>query len=146
MAMPIISERVVNIDNKSGSPTDYTALLVGGMDKLGEMTYPAQDVTGAADVAPVRKATGFKVPSNFTLQFEADVGGTPDPVDDFVENATANNPRTVLATFNTTTLSWTATGEANIIRSTVIAEPGENGVTLVEVEFEPTGVWTPSLS
>lgn len=144
MTVATISERALLIDDDAGAAQTYPC--VGGFGTLGEMAYSTGEVTCATDTRPQRKLTGYAIPSNFTLTFEADVGGSPDPVQDFYVAPTTSAPRTVKLTWNTTGTTWYFQIEANIIRSRIITEPGEDGITRVEVEFEPTGSETISYS
>lgn len=142
MTVATISERTLTIDDKTGSGQNYSALLVGGLGDLGKIVDAIQDVTGATDTRPQKKYTDFADNQPFTLQFEADVGGSPDPVDDFYISRRTGNPRTVSMTWNTTGTTWTWACECYIADSKPITEPGEGGVTLIEVTFQPTGTET----
>lgn len=144
MANPIITERVLTIDNKSGTPTAFTSVLVGGFDALAGKVFPTQDVTGAADANPVKKRTGFVEFSNFKLVFEVNPGGSPDVADDLLVNGhlPAGTTRTVKGTFNTTGLTWSFQIEANLLSVRPKVEPGANGITLIETEWECTGAQT----
>lgn len=139
MTVATISERTLEIDDKAGSLTDYSAQLVGGLDALGSVADAIKELTNATDTRPQRLPTGFATPANFRLRFKADVGGSPDPIDDFYKNYSANAPRTVKLTLNTTSVTWSFQIECYISDRKLVVEPGEDGITLVEVEFTPTG-------
>ena len=72
MGYPIITERRLDIDNKSGSLTNYTSMLVGGFDALAKKMMPTQDLTNATQANPEKTRTGFAEFGNFKLTFKAD--------------------------------------------------------------------------
>lgn len=133
--MSDLAERKIEIDNESGALTDWSAIQVGGMGDLNKMVFPAQDLTGAAMTRPRKKQTGYGAAQNFTLQFEK----TDASYAAFRTGAEASNPRTVRQTSRTTGTDQVFQVECNIVSSRMITETGENGIDIIEVEFEPTG-------
>lgn len=130
-----LSDRVITIDNASGTPTDYSALVVGGAGDFGGIDFASQDLTGPSATRPRKSLTGFVTNKTFTLTFEF----TAAIKTAFYDGAATSQPRTCLLTWAASD-SWS--GEANIIGVKVNTEPGENGITTVDVTFEPTGTET----
>lgn len=128
-----LADRQLLIDDEDGNPLDVSLLLVGGMGDLGKMSYPAQDLTGAAHTRPKRRHTGFGAAEGFTLQFDK----TAATLAAFYgAGATANNPRMVSVDRGD---GDEFEVEANIVSSRIITEAAENAVDVIEVQFETTG-------
>lgn len=144
MGIPIITERRLDIDDKVGSLTNFTSMLVGGFDALAGKVMPTQDLTNATNANPDKVRTGFTEFKSFKLQFRVNIGGSPDVADQLWKNMhlPAGTTRTVKGTFNTTGLTWSFTIEANIISVQPIQDPADKAITLLEVEFECTGAST----
>jgi len=130
-----LSDRVIEIDNASASLTDWSALVVGGTGDMGGREFSVQDLTGPAATRARKSLTGFIINKPFTLVFEM----TAAVKTAFYDGATTNNPRTCKITYGSSD-DWSC--EANITNSQPKVEPGENGITLLEVTFDPTGTET----
>ena len=129
------SGRTYSIDNAAGTPTVYTTLIVGEPAGIGKVEALLSDVTGPADVANKLLPAGFYDGGEFTVTFQADVGGTPDPTADF--HADMSGSRSFAVTFVT---GWTAAFEAYIKTADPKLAPKE--VNLLAVTFAVTGVVT----
>lgn len=128
-----LADRALLIDDEDGAPLDVSLLLVGGLGDLGKMSYPTQDLTGAAHTRPKRKHTGYGAAEGFTLQIEK----TAATLAAFYgAGATANNPRTVSLDRGD---GDEFEIEANIVNTRIITEAAENAVDVLEIEFETTG-------
>ena len=130
-----LAARTLYVDDASGSPLDVGALVIGGAGDLGGMDLAQQDLTGPVAVRPRRKLTGFITNKPFSLEFEY----TAAIKAAFYNGVTANNPRTV-------TMTWAASDsyavECNITGTQPKTEPGENAITSLVVDFDPTGAET----
>lgn len=126
-----VSTRVVSIDNASGSLTDYSAVIVGATGDFGGKSIATQDLTGPAATRPRKKVTGYAELKNFTLTFEY----TSAIKTAFYNGAETSNPRTCKLLLDTGDYFQV---EANIVDVKLNVETGENGLTTLDVEFEPT--------
>lgn len=130
-----LADRTLYIDNASASPIDVGALVIGGAGDLGGLDLAQQDLTGPVAVRPRRKLTGFITNKPFSLEFEY----TSTVKTAFYNGAAANNPRTV-------TMTWASSDsyacECNIVGVQPKTEPGENAITSLVVDFDPTGAET----
>lgn len=130
-----LAARTLFIDNASGSSTDFGALVIGGAGDLGGMDLAQQDLTGPVAVRPRRVLTGFITNKPFSLELEY----TAAVKTAFYNGAAANNPRTV-------TMTWAASDsyavECNITGVQPKTEPGENAITSLVIDFDPTGAET----
>lgn len=137
MAVPGPTDRIFNIDNASLSPTAWTALVVGTPGSIAEMEEELTDFTGAASTSPVIIPGGFVSAKDVTFNFQADVGGSPDPTAEFhsVRSGSRSHSHT-LAT------GWVFTSES-YIKSAKGDIPLKNKST-VEVLFVFTG--TPAVT
>ena len=127
-----LTDRVINLDDASGSPLDISALIVGGMGDATGRDLAVQDLTGPAVARARKKQTGFVMNKSFTLTLEM----TAAVKTAFYDGAETSNPRTF-------SLLW-ITGdsyavECNITSAQPKTEPGENGILLLELGLDPTG-------
>lgn len=130
-----LADRVIEIDNASAALTDFSAVIVGGLGDAGGRELAAQDLTGPAATRARKSLTGFVINKPFTLTMEM----TAAVKTAFYDGAATSNPRTFKVT-------WGASDdyqvECNITGSQPKTEPGENGITLLDVTFDPTGTET----
>jgi len=127
-----LADRTLFIDNASGTPIDVGALVIGGAGDLGGLDLAQQDLTGPVAVRPRRKLTGFVTNKPFSLELEY----TATVKTAFYNGAATANPRTV-------TMTWAASDsyavECNITGVQPKTEPGENAITSLVIDFDPTG-------
>lgn len=128
-----LEDRVLLIDDESGSPLDVSELVVGGLGDLSGVDLPAQDLTGAMHESPKRKPTGFVAPKSFTLQLEK----TAATLAAFYgAGSTANMPRTVGLDRGGGD-EWEC--EYILTSTKILTEPGENGIDIIETSWESDG-------
>lgn len=130
-----LADRVITLDDASGTPLDISALIVGGLGDAGGRELAAQDLTGPAATRARKSLTGFIINKAFTLTLEM----TAAVKTAFYDGAATSNPRTFK-------IVWVSGDdyqvECNIVSSQPKTEPGENGVLLLELGLDPTGTET----
>ena len=111
MAIPGPTDRTWTIDDASGTPKDWTPLIVGEPTATGEMESALTDLTGSGHTAPKFLPAGFTTTTDLTVVFAADVGGSSpaDPSTEF--HVTRTGSRTITMVHAT---GYTVAGEAYI--------------------------------
>ena len=132
MAAPGPSDRKFEIDNAAGDLTDYSSVIRGEPSGVAELEREFEDVTGPTDGNPRIVDPAFESFPDFTITFDGDKGGSPDPVADFWLDR--SGPRTVKHTLKT---GWTWQCEAHIKKSA--PKTPVRGTTPLEVTFGFTG-------
>ena len=135
MTVPGPSDRTYQIDTTAPALTDFTTLIVGEPSGVGSIESVLHELTGPGVSNPVILPVAFYRADDLTFTFQADLGGTPDPVAEFYEDQTGS--RTITITYDT---GWTFTTEAYIAKSVIKTSPEQ--LTLLEVTFKPTGAQT----
>lgn len=135
MALPGPSDRIYSIDNAAGTPTDWSALIVGEPGGVANIERTIQDLTGPSAIHPAKLPTGFESYPDLTVVFQADISGSPDPWAQFYTTRTGS--RTVLIT---EVSGKTFSCEAYIKSSKPKTPVGM--LTTLEVVFEFTGTAT----
>jgi len=135
MTVPGPSDRTYEIDTTAPTLTDFTSLIVGEPSGVGSIESVLHELTGPGDSYPVHQPVAFYRADDIVVTFEADLGGSPDPVAEFYEDQTGS--RTFTITFDT---GWTFSTETYISKSVLKTSPEQ--LTLLEVTFRPTGTIT----
>lgn len=137
MAVPGPADRVIAIDDNSGTPQTWGPLIVGDIDGLGALEASLHDLTGLNHTAPVILPAGFTRATDVTVTFQADVGGSSpaDPTTAFYVNRGTSRTWTVTYVTN-----WTFSSESYIFSSKPVTSP--ELLSLLEVGFRFTGAIT----
>lgn len=137
MAVPGPADRVIAIDDNSGTPQTWTPLIVGDISGLGALEASLHELTGPGHTAPVILPVGFTRSPDVEVTFQADVGGSSpaDPTTAFYVNRGTSRTWTVTYVTN-----WTWSSESYIFKSAPQTSP--ELLSLLTVGFRFTGAVT----